>query len=120
MIALMVGSRSLPSPPKESEREPGVPSIGSVQVLNGCGVDGAAGKVAEFLRGKGFDVKDIGNAPTWNYPFTVVVSRTPDKDVATQVAEALHTDKVVLMRTNERLYDAVVFAGPDYAERIDQ
>ena len=120
MIALVVGSRDPAPGRRESGTEPDVPSIGSVQVLNGCGVDGAAGDVAAYLRSKGFDVKDIGNAPTWNYPFTLVVSRTLDKQTAMQVAKALETDKVVVMRTTERLYDTVVFAGPDYTERIDQ
>lgn len=102
-----------------------VPHVGSIQVLNGCGIDGAAGQMADFLRSHRFDVKDIGNAEawdgsgiTWNYPETIVVSQTTDLSNARKVARALSTDKVVLRRIENTVYDVVVFVGPDYAERI--
>ncbi len=97
-----------------------VPSIGKIQVLNGCGADGAANKVGDFLRAKGFDVKNKGNAPTSNYPFTLVVSRKKDLSIARQVAQALgaENDKVVLIRTGDETYDVTVFVGSDYSERI--
>ena len=97
-----------------------IPSIGRIQILNGCGVDGAANKVGDFLRAKGFDVKNKGNAPTSNYPFTLIVSRKKDMTIARQVAGALgaENDKVVLMRTGDETYDVTVFVGPDYPERI--
>lgn len=114
-------NRSTPGPSKAAApvqvAESGIPSVGRVQLLNGCGAVGAANKVADFLRAKGFDVKQIGNAPTANYPSTLVVSRTKDMSVARQVAAALGTDKVVLMRAGDETYDVTVFIGPDYPER---
>jgi len=50
------------APTPTAKQLPAVPSIGSIQVLNGCGAEGAANRVADFLRAKGFDVKDLGNA----------------------------------------------------------
>jgi hypothetical protein len=97
-----------------------VPSIGRIQILNGCGAIGAANKIGDLLRARGFDVKNKGNAPTSNYPFTLVVSRKKDMSMARQVAAALSTDndKTILMRTGDETYDVTVYVGSDYMERI--
>jgi hypothetical protein len=96
---------------------PGIPSVGKVQVLNGCGAGGAATIVAEFLRIRKFDVKNIGNAPMSNYQTTLVASRTKDMSVARQVADALNTEAVFLMRTGDTMYNVTVYVGADYKER---
>ena len=96
-----------------------VPHIGRIQVLNGCGITGAANAVADFLRQSGFDVKNIGDAETWNYPFTIVVSKTTDMSIARQVSDALRTEKLVMLRDGDDLYDVTVVLGPDFAERIE-
>jgi hypothetical protein len=103
------------------ERGTTIPSVGSIQVLNGCGVDGAANMAADFLRTKGFDVKNMGNAATSNYQATIVVSRKKDTSalvIARQVAAALSTEKMILMRNGDETYDATVFIGADFQERI--
>jgi hypothetical protein len=105
-----------PSPPPKPAAA--VPNIGSVQVWNGCGADGAANRVADFLRSKSFDVKDIGNAPSWNYPATMVISRTADMGLANDIEKALRTGKVALIRNGDAMYDVTVIAGPDFEERI--
>ena len=119
-IALFIGiARNNPASLKTPlEISPAVPCIGSIQVLNGCGIAGAADRVTDFLRLKKFDVKYKGNAETWNYPYTLVISRTADMTIARQVASALATDRCVLMRTNDSTYNVTVIVGPDYAERI--
>ena len=119
-IALVIGFfRNHPSAPKTQEEiARAVPCIGSIQVLNGCGITGAADRVTDYLRLKKFDVKYKGNAETWNYPHTLVISRTADMTIARQVAAALATDRCVLMRNNDSTYNVTVIVGPDYAERI--
>lgn len=97
---------------------PSVPFIGSIQVLNGCGTPGAADKAADFLRTHNFDVKYIGNAETWNYPFTMVISRTKDMTIARMVAASLKTDRCVLLRTDDSACNVTVIIGPDYGETI--
>jgi len=87
-------------------------------VLNGCGITGAAGAVADFLRDKGFDVKNIENASSWNYPYTIIVSRTKDITTAKQVSTALNTDKLICIRTGEELYNVIIFVGTDFGELI--
>ena len=95
-----------------------VPSIGHVQVLNGYGGERAADKMADFLRARNFDVKSTGNASTYNYPFTFVISRTKDMTIARQIAKALKTDHLVLIRSEEPAFNVTVVIGPDYGERI--
>lgn len=121
-VAMLLGMHqgNRPSAVIPDKADDGIPSIGSIQILNGCGVAGAANKVADYLRSRGFDVKNKGNAPTSNYPFTMVVSRKKEMSIARQVAAALTTDKVVLLRTGDETYDATVFIGSDFSERIPQ
>jgi hypothetical protein len=95
-----------------------VPSIGSVQVLNGCGVEGAAKRVTDFLRSKDFDVKETKSAPSFNYESTMIISRTADMNLAKGIGKLLKTDKVILMRVENPMYDVTVIAGPDFEERI--
>ncbi len=120
-LSILIGSMKTDSPEfgiKKKTVVTSVPYIGSIEILNGCGIEGAANKVADFLRSRNFDVKNIGNAQAWNYPYTMVVSRSLDTTVASQVANALKTDKKAIIRNNENLYDVTVFIGPDFAERI--
>jgi len=95
-----------------------IPNIGRIEVLNGCGIPYAAAAVADFLRDKSFDVKNIGNAKAWNYPYTIVVSRTQDMTTAEKVCTALNTDKLILLRTGEEFYNVSIFIGSDFGELI--
>jgi hypothetical protein len=106
------------SPQKSEDARSKIPYIGKIQVLNGCGIDGAAKAVVDFLRSKKFDVKNEGNAKTGNYPETLVVSRIKDQTVARRVAQALGIRSVVLMRTGDDMYDATVYVGADFKEHV--
>jgi hypothetical protein len=106
------------NPPLQKQTDASVPSIGRIQVLNGCGSAGAADKMTDFLRVNKFNVANTGNASSWNYPFTLVVSHTNDMTIANQIAAALSTGHVVLMRKEDHPYDVTVIIGPDYEERI--
>ncbi len=100
--------------PKENEQVTGIPHIGRVEVLNGCGESKAASMIANFLRSKNFDIKDISNADSWNYPHTIVVSRTRESIVAQKICKVLNTDKFIFLRTNENNYNVSVIVGADY------
>ena len=118
-ISMIIGTTGKPpSAPQEKKIISNIPNIGSIEILNGCGIEGAANRVADFLRSKNYDVKNIGNADTWNYPYTLVISRIQDTTVASQISKSLNTDKMVLIRNIEKLYDVTVFVGPDFGERI--
>ncbi len=118
-VAIVIGTIKTAQNP-QSEPAAMVPSIGKVQVLNGCGIDGLAWSVAQKLREHGFDVKNdgIGNAPTFNYDQTLVVSRTPDMSVAEQIGEVLEVpdDKIILLRNGDQRFDVTVFVGSDAQE----
>jgi hypothetical protein len=90
-ISILIGTEIKTGPDlKQDKKKTGsVPYIGKVEVLNGCGIEGAAGKVADYLRSTNFDIKSVGNAQTWNYPFTMVISRTLDTTLP-QVASSLN------------------------------
>ncbi len=122
IFSIVVGISKTPlsrTPDREQETGGGIiPAIGSIEILNGCGRGGAANEVADFLRSKGFDVKSTGNAETWNYPFTMVVSRTKEMAIAQKVSAALNTDKLIQIRTEEDQYNVSIFIGPDYGELI--
>jgi hypothetical protein len=107
-----------PPPPMAAGLRENVPHIGSIQVLNGCGMEGAATRMAEFLRARNFDVKDIGNASSWNHQSTMIISRSANMSLANEIERVLRTGKVVMIRNNEQLYDVTVITGPDFEERI--
>lgn len=118
-LAMLMGVSMKSDPvPETAATAPAVPYIGSIEILNGCGIEGAANRVADYVRSKNFDVKSIGNAQSWNYPFTLVVSRTLDTLIAAKISHVLGTNKLVIIRNNENHYDVTVFIGPDFRERI--
>lgn len=91
-----------------------VPFIGAVQILNGCGTPGAAQVIADILRRNGFDVKEIGNAPDWNYRHTLVAARTRNLQTAALVAKTLKTDNLIPLRNDDGLFDVTLFVGDDF------
>ena len=122
LIAIIIGAQNIPravQTQQSTEETMIIPSIGRIQVLNACGSEGAALKIADYLRENKFDVKNIGNAPSWNYNASMIVSRITDLTIAEKIGTLLKTDKITLMRTTgEQPYDATVFVGADYAERL--
>lgn len=119
VIAIIIGKDNKPvNISNKCNTETSIPHIGRVEILNGCGKEGAASKIADYLRSANFDIKSVGNAETWNYPFTMVISRTSDTTVASQVAACLKTDKTVIIRNNDKLHDVTVITGPDFGEII--
>ncbi|MCL2690490.1 MAG: LytR C-terminal domain-containing protein [Chitinispirillia bacterium] len=109
-----------PTPAISVSQSQNIPYKGSIQVLNGCGVTGAADQMAAFLRDKNFDVKKVENAQSWNYPATMVVSRTENMALARELGKILKTDKVVLVRNGEQLYDVTIVTGPDFRDRTGE
>ena len=87
-----------------------------VEVRNAAGVDGLAGRATEFLRGRGFDVVDLGNAAARDT--TTVLVRSGTALDARTVAEALGlgADRVVTGGPlTDYALDVTVYLGADYA-----
>ncbi len=58
----------------------------TVEVLNGSGVSGIAGRTGEYLREEGFQVVNIDNADHQDYQRSHVISRIDDIEAAREVA----------------------------------
>lgn len=86
-----------------------------LDVRNGTGVPGLAQRVTSYLRSKGFDVVEIGNADSLTLEKTQVFDRSGNLEAARQVAKALGLDDSrVALRIDRTLYlDVSVYLGND-------
>lgn len=87
----------------------------AVQILNGSGIPGEAGKVAELLKSSGFEKIETGNADAYTYKTTQVAVRekTP-KDVYDAIVKALEKNYIVTQSAhlkNSSQFDVVITVG---------
>ena len=87
-----------------------------VDVRNGCGVSGLAGRMTDFLRAYGFDVVEHGDHTSFNVQETIIVDRIGNLDAAKQVALALGLteDRIVQEVRTDYFLDVSVIIGMDY------
>lgn len=95
-----------------------VGDIIQVEVLNGAGVDHLASQTTEFLRDRGFDVVDTGNAATFSHERSVVIDRVGDLESARRVARALDIppERVRQEVRDDYYLDASIIIGHDYPQ----
>ncbi len=93
-----------------------ISDIIQLEVLNGCGVAGAAGEITAALRDNGFDVVETGNFEHYNMKKTTIIARTFNTENAKRVADALGIDySQIIIEASENYYlDATVVIGADY------
>ncbi len=93
-------------------------TIVQVEVLNGCGVQGVADKITDFLRKNNFDVVQTGNYTSFDMDKSLVIDRTGNKANAEKVAASLGLDKknIVQQISNDYLLDCSVVIGKDYSQ----
>jgi hypothetical protein len=98
---------------RTGDREGGVIQI---DVLNGCGVAGAATAFTTYLRARGYDVVEMRNYKTFGVEETLVIDRTGQVGNAEKVAYALGVKKGNIVRQiNEDYFvDVSVLIGKDY------
>lgn len=109
--------RHLVSPPVEPERagsESG--EVIQIDLLNGCGISGAAGSWAGYLRSRGFDVVEMRNFKTYDVEHSLVVDRTGNLENARRVARALgiRTENIIRQISEDYYVDVSVVIGKDY------
>lgn len=93
---------------------------GDVELLNSCGMDGAASKMRTYLRKNGFDVVSTKNDPVvQNYEQTVLVLRNPEWEGAQPLAKALKTKNVITVISKRALVDASVYIGKDLKQIVE-
>ncbi len=64
----------------------------SIQVLNGGGTGGAAGKMKTFLEGKGYKVSATGNTPDYTYDTTEIHGKSTMTDAVANLKADLKDD----------------------------
>ncbi|MCK9280992.1 MAG: LytR C-terminal domain-containing protein [Melioribacteraceae bacterium] len=95
---------------RDSERS----EIIQVEVLNGCGIPGAATRFAEYLRANKFDVVSATNDKEIDE--TLVIARTQNMENAYAVAEVLGVKKsnVNQILNDDYFLDVSIIIGRDY------
>ena len=61
----------------------------TVEVLNGCGINGSGAKATDFLRFKQIDVLKSDNADRYDYLKTQIISRNENTNSLKAVANCL-------------------------------
>lgn len=92
---------------------------GDVEVLNSCGMQGAAAKMRAYLRENGFDVVSSRNDRLQNYDETVIVLRNPEWEGAKALARTLKTNNVLVVHSSRAVVDAAVYIGKDFKQIIE-
>lgn len=92
---------------------------GDVEVLNSCGMQGAAAKMRAYLRENGFDVVSSRNDRLQNYNETVIVLRNPEWEGAKALARTLKTNNVLVVHSSRAVVDAAVYIGKDFKQIIE-
>jgi uncharacterized protein YvpB len=101
---------------KELERKKNASPIVQVEVLNGCGVSGAAEKFTDYLRQNNFDVVQMGNYISFDIDKSLVIDRTGNKANAIKAADILGIDhKNIVQQINKDYFlDVSVIIGKDF------
>jgi len=119
VTAIVLGQYSPNPQPKTSQSAiPGKEIKATIEVYNGNGSTGVAGKVADNLRKNGFDVRKIDNMKNQTYAKTLVFSRkSEDIKVAQAVAEKLGVNNPFFLESDvEETNDIKVILGDSYKE----
>jgi hypothetical protein len=110
------------SRPNENTSSPAeVPKPIHVEVLNGCGVKGLASKTADFLRGKGYDVRDFKNAAHDRYQHTTILVRGGNRAAGEMLAALISLPlEMVIVQPDSSLIDidVTLLLGKDYRQYI--
>ncbi len=124
LLVLLVGgmlyaflARHVFQPPVEAHRTgPGPTGVIQLDVLNGCGVAGAATAFTSYLRSRGYDVVEQRNYRTFDVGESMVIDRTGNRKNAESVAYALgiRNDNIIQQINPDYFVDVSVLIGKDY------
>ena len=89
-----------------------------VEVLNGSGRAGVAKEMTDFLRARGFDVVNFGNAESQCFYETVVLDRSGDQSLAEQLAGAIGARQVLEQKNPYLALDVTLILGRDYRQLV--
>ena len=85
----------------------------SIQVLNGNGVRGSAGRWAMHLLSLGLPAHEIGNAAKNDYETTIIYCKPGAENMAIEVRRAFDRNVSLRSQTNPSKYDIIIIVGHD-------
>ncbi|MDR2795392.1 MAG: LCP family protein [Spirochaetaceae bacterium] len=88
--------------------------IFTVEVLNGSGVAGLAGRTAELIRGFGYDVINIGNADGADYEFTEIIDRSNFSGEAEKFAGIINCKRVITVNEGMPFQEGIPLEDYEY------
>lgn len=105
------GTNTLPQ-----ETPPPVQKKIQVEILNGCGVNGLAEKLTDYLRKRNIDVVSRGNYANFRVKATRIVDRKGNSERATTLAEVLGIadNRIQTKKDRSLQLDATIILGADY------
>ncbi len=107
--------------PRVEDTEPSVPRPRiRVEVRNGSGLPGAAERMTELLRRRGFDVVDFGNADRFDHERTHVLDRIGNRAYAREVAAVLQGVPIESAPDSSLYLDVTVMIGRDLDEIMER
>jgi LCP family protein required for cell wall assembly len=86
-----------------------------VAVRNGAGIEGLATRAADYLRGQGLNVVEVGNADRMDYTTTVIIDYTGNPYTARFLMSLLNLSQsqVFVQTVPDSPVDLAVIVGPD-------
>lgn len=96
------------------------PAEVSIAVLNGSGIAGLGGKMAEFLRAAGYDVQHVGNAESFDHGTTEIRTRSKIPFAGERARSDLKLPDAAIVTTVDptATTDLVIVAGRDFASAV--
>ena len=90
-----------------------------IEILNGCGENGIAAKISDFLRTEHIDVIRSENADNFDYEKTILIQRSYDfsnlKTVARTLDFDIHNEEQVITQPSSTAdVDLTLILGKDY------
>lgn len=92
----------------------------TVEILNGCGDKGIAGKLSDFMRSHRMDVVRAENADNFDYTQTMIIQKNENVSALESTASALGFDvhdrnRVLIKPDPASDVDLTIIIGRDYA-----
>lgn len=93
-------------------------AIIQLEVLNGCGVAGAAEKITDYLRNNHVDVVQMKNYISFDIEKSLVIDRTGNKLNAERIADLLGINRknIVQQINSDYFLDVSLVIGKDYSQ----
>ncbi len=117
VLAYSFIQRNVLDPPVESDRANVPPGqVIQIDLLNGCGVNGAASKFTNYLRARGYDVVEMKNYKTFDVKESLIIDRAGDIETAKRVAYALgvRETNIIQQINHDYFVDVSVVVGKDF------